>query len=85
MRELERLDQTLLLELRKGSLRSQASKFGYELTLMRRYLAFAEAGAGWLVVYAPTDAAVARVVEVARRFHALCAVRYHRLASEDLI
>ena len=64
---------------------SQASKFGYELTLMRRYLAFAEAGAGWLVVYAPTDAAVARVVEVARRFHALCAVRYHRLASEDLI
>ena len=52
---------------------------------MRRYLAFAEAGAGWLIVYAPTDAAVARVVEVARRFHALCAVRYHRLASEDLI
>lgn len=64
---------------------SQAAGFGYEITLMRRYLAFAEQGAGWLIVYAPDDATVQKIVEVARRLHALCAVRYHRLANEDLI
>jgi hypothetical protein len=64
---------------------SEAAGFGYEITLMRRYLAFAEQGAGWLIVYAPDAAAVQRIVEVAKRFHALCAVRYHRLANEDLI
>jgi hypothetical protein len=64
---------------------SQASTFGYEITLMRRYLSFAEEGAGWIIVYAPNDEAVNRVVEVAKRFNARCAVRYHRLASEDLI
>jgi hypothetical protein len=64
---------------------SEAAGFGYEITLMRRYLSFAEQGAGWLIVYAPDDAAVQRIVEVAKRFQALCAVRYHRLANEDLI
>ena len=64
---------------------SHAAGFGYEITLMRRYLAFAEQGAGWLIVYAPDDVAVQRIVAVAERFHALCAVRYHRLANEDLI
>ncbi|MDE2298157.1 MAG: hypothetical protein KGL99_05045 [Burkholderiales bacterium] len=64
---------------------SEAAGFGYEITLMRRYLALAEAGAGWLIVYAPTDDAVQRITEVARRFDALCAVRYHRLANEDLL
>jgi hypothetical protein len=64
---------------------SQAAGFGYEITLMRRYLALAESGAGWLIVYAPSDAAVQHITDVATRFHALCAVRYHRLANEDLI
>lgn len=64
---------------------SEAAGFGYEITLMRRYLAFAEEGAGWLIVYAPSDAAVRTITEVAERFGALCAVRYHRLANEDLI
>jgi len=64
---------------------SEAAGFGYEITLMRRYLAFAEQGAGWLIVYAPNDAAAERITEVAKRFDALCAVRYHRLANEDLI
>jgi hypothetical protein len=64
---------------------SGAAGFGYEITLMRRYLAYAEQGAGWLIVYAPDERAVAHIVEVARRFQALCAVRYHRLANEDLI
>ena len=64
---------------------SQAAGFGHEITLMRRYLSLAETGAGWLIVYTPTDATAERLVEVATRFEALCAVRYHRLASEDLI
>ena len=64
---------------------SEAAGFGYEITLMRRYLAFAEAGAGWLIVYAPHDASVASITAVATRFGALCAVRYHRLANEDLL
>ena len=64
---------------------SEAAGFGYEITLMRRYLSLAEHGAGWLIVYAPDDAAVGRIVDIARRFHASCAVRYHRLASEELI
>jgi len=64
---------------------SEAAGFGYEITLMRRYLSFAEAGAGWLVVYAPSDGAAAKVAEIGRRHGARCAVRYHRLASEDLI
>ena len=64
---------------------SQAAGFGHEITLMRRYLALAEAGAGWLIVYTPNDAAAERLVQVAERLEALCAVRYHRLANEDLI
>ena len=64
---------------------SEAAGFGYEITLMRRYLEFAEAGAGWLVVYAPSDAVVTLITDTATRFHALCAVRYHRLATEELI
>ena len=64
---------------------SEAAGFGYEITLMRRYLAFAEDGAGWLIVYAPDDGVVQRIVGVAQRFKALCAVRYRRLANEDLL
>ena len=64
---------------------SAAAGFGYEITLMRRYLALAEEGAGWLIVFTPDDKAAERVTEVATRFDALCAVRYHRLANEDLI
>lgn len=65
---------------------SASAGFGYELTLMRRYLALAEEGCGWVIVYAPSDDAVARIVDIAAtRHHAKCAVRYHRLANEDLI
>jgi hypothetical protein len=64
---------------------SQAAGFGYEITLMRRYLALAEDGAGWLIVYAPGDDAAQRITDVATRLNALCAVRYHRLVTEELI
>jgi hypothetical protein len=58
---------------------------GFEITLMRRYLRYAEKGAGWLVVYAATDTSARLVADVAERLRALCAVRYHPLANEDLI
>ena len=64
---------------------SEAAGFGYEITLMRRYLALAESGAGWLIVHAPKDDAAERVTAVATGLNALCAVRYHRLANEDLV
>jgi hypothetical protein len=64
---------------------SGTAAFGYEGTLMRRYLALAQEDVGWLVVYAPTDDVAARIGEVAKRFSAKSAVRYHTLASEELV
>ena len=64
---------------------SESAGFGYEITLMRRYLSLAEDGAGWLIVYAPNDTVAERITDVATSHTALCAVRYHRLATEDLI
>ena len=64
---------------------SEAAGFGYEITLMRRYQALAREGYRWLLVYAPSDERAAQVTEVARRFDAPMAVKYHRLAVEDLI
>ncbi len=64
---------------------SGAAGFGYEVTLMRRYMTLASEGCGWLVVYAPEEEQTKKVAEVARRFNAKSAVRYARLASEDLI
>lgn len=64
---------------------SEAAGFGYEITLMRRYLSLAEAGAGWLIIYSPDDAATEKVTQVATDLKALCAVRYGRLVNEDLV
>jgi len=64
---------------------SGAAGFGYQVTLMRRYMTLASEGCGWLVVYAPGDAERDKVQAVARKFNARSAVRYGRLASEDLI
>ena len=36
---------------------SGAAGFGYEITLMRRYMTLPSEGAGWLIVYAPDDGA----------------------------
>jgi hypothetical protein len=63
----------------------RSAGFGYEITLMRRYEELARAGAGWLAVHLSDDTAAPRVTEVAERHGARTAVRYHRLASEDLI
>ena len=64
---------------------SGTAGFGYEVTLMRRYLALAQENVGWLVVYAPSDETAEKVGEVAKRFNAKSAVRYHSLASEELV
>jgi enoyl-[acyl-carrier-protein] reductase (NADH) len=64
---------------------SEAAGFGYEITLMRRYLKLAEAGAGWLIIYAPEDENTEKVAKVATDSKALCAVRYGRLVNEDLV
>ncbi len=64
---------------------SDAAGFGYEINLMRRYLALAGEGCGWLVVYAPEDDQVAKVTKIAERFGAKTAVRYGRLVNEDLV
>ncbi|MDQ6684217.1 MAG: hypothetical protein M3Z16_03750 [Pseudomonadota bacterium] len=64
---------------------SGAAGFGYEIVLMRRYMTLASEGCGWLAVYCPEDAQTGQVQEVARRLGVKSAVRYGRLASEDLI
>ena len=64
---------------------SGAAGFGYEITLMRRYMTLASEGCGWLVVYAPDEAQTAKVQDIARQFAAKSAVRYGMLASEDLV
>lgn len=64
---------------------SEFAGFGYEITLMRRYQSLSEEGHQWLLVYAPEDAETERVTEIARRFQMPMAVKYHRLAIEDLI
>ena len=58
---------------------------GFEITLMRRYLSIAERGAGWLVVYAPTDLTAQLATGVSKRLGAMCAVRYHEEGNEDLV
>jgi len=64
---------------------SGAAGFGYEITLMRRAMTLAGEGAGWVVVYSPDEAQVAKVTEIAKRFNARSAVHYGRLLHEDLI
>jgi len=64
---------------------SGAAGFGYEITLMRRYMTLASEDCGWLVVYSPDAAQTASVRSVATQFDAKSAVHYGRLAHEDLI
>jgi hypothetical protein len=64
---------------------SEAAGFGYEITLMRRYQKLSGEGYRWLLVYAPEDEEGAQVAAVAKRLGAPMAVKYHRLAVEDLI
>ena len=64
---------------------SGAAGFGYEITLMRRYMTLASEGCGWLIVYAPDEEQIKKVAVVAKQFSARSAGHYGRFASEDLI
>lgn len=64
---------------------SDFAGFGYEITLMRRYLELSRKGHRWVLVYAPNDADAAKVQEAANRHDAPMSVKYHSLAVEDLI
>jgi hypothetical protein len=64
---------------------SPLAGFGYELTLMRRYVQLARQGYNWLVVKVDSDQQADRVAQLARRFQASLAVRYGHLTVEDLI
>lgn len=64
---------------------SEIAGFGYEITLMRRYQELARLGSSWLLIYSPEDEQTSRVTEIAKKFGAMAAVKYHRLVVEDLI
>jgi hypothetical protein len=58
---------------------------GYEITLLKRYLALAEMGTQWLLVQAEDSERAARVAEAARSCGATLAVYYRTLTVEELI
>ena len=64
---------------------SGAAGFGYEITLMRRFMTLAGEGAGWVIVYSPDEGQVVKVTEIAKRIGARSAVVHGRLLHEDLI
>ncbi len=64
---------------------SDFAGFGYEITLMRRYLELSKEGCRWVLVYAPQDDQAEKVKAAAQRHGAPMAVKYHSLAVEDLI
>ena len=59
--------------------------FGYEITLLRRYLALAQEGYRWLLVKVDGAKHAAGAAEVARACGATLAVYYRTLTIEELI
>jgi hypothetical protein len=59
--------------------------FGYEITLLRRYLALAQEGQCWLLVKVSGTEQAAQAAELARERGATLAVHYRLLTVEDLI
>jgi hypothetical protein len=59
--------------------------FGYEITMLRRYLALTEEGYWWLLVQAEDSERAAAAAEVARACGATLAVYYRTLTVEELI
>ena len=62
-----------------------AAGFGFEITLLRRYLALAEAGYRWLLVKVDDSDDAAATAALARTSGATLAVHYRRLTVEELI
>ena len=61
------------------------SGFGYEITLLRRYVALTEQGYLWLLVQVDDSPAAARAAELAQACGATVAVHYRRFTVEDMI
>ncbi len=59
--------------------------FGYEITLLRRYLALAQQGYKWLLVKVDDAEHAAQAAAVAQSGGATLAVHYRTLTVEDLI
>ncbi len=59
--------------------------FGYEITLMRRYLDLARQGVCWLLVQVDGPAQAAQAAELARSQDAVLAEHYRLLTEEELI
>ena len=59
--------------------------FGYELTLMRRYLELARSGHCWLLVKVEDEAQAERVGQLTRLYGASAAVHYRTFTIEDLL
>jgi len=64
---------------------SPLAGFGYEITLMRRYVELSKSGHRWLLVKVDNDEQAAAVGEAAREAGATLAVRYGRLVVEELL
>lgn len=64
---------------------SGAAGFGYELTLMRRYLDLARSGHVWLLVKVDDDNAAQRVAQISHLYGAGSAVHYRTFTVEDLL
>lgn len=63
---------------------SLLAQLGSQAEQMERHYELSKQGCAWLIVYAPTDAEVNRVMNVARRYDIKLAQKYHRLVIEDL-
>lgn len=59
--------------------------FGYELTLLRRYLALSQKGTKWLLVQVKDNDHAAMVAQSARDSGAILAVHYKTLTVEELL
>ena len=59
--------------------------FGYEVTLLRRYLKLTREGYRWLLVKVDSTEHAARAAEIARAYGATLAVHYRMLIVEELI
>ncbi len=59
--------------------------FGFEITLLRRYVSLARAGYCWLLVKADSVERAAAAAEIARGRGATLAVHYRMLTVEELI
>lgn len=64
---------------------SPLAGFGYEITLMRRYVELSQSGYRWLLVKVDSNEQAHLVGDAAREAGATLAVRYGRLVIEELI